>query len=451
MKFILRNTFQLANKLALCLFLFFYSLLGFTNTTPISFRELLKNALQNSPEFRTYEINLNIVQLNENIAGHYLLPTLDLNATHGLVGHNPSNYQDPWSSNFGLTLNENLYDNGRSYKNLKILKLQKRITETQFLQNKNKFCLNLYSEYLQYSLNRKLYEIQEVQTANIKKQFAYFSNAFYNGTKTQKDYLRLKTAVNRSAIDLLVYKKNILKSYEQLLLLSGETLTQIQFSDLDNLANLKILPFNFTDLPPQLLDSANSKVELPYLSIFDMQKQLSELQEDLVMSPYWPEINLSANAKYSNVDYWNNASHLSWNNTGSQSWGAFLNLNWNLLDWGKQSNLKEISIQTKNLSIYQIENQKNQYQSDLNDLFTQNQTSIQNFKLAQELLKMEESNISYIEREYRNGKVLYLDYSSGLRDFADAQSKYYSSVTDLLTTINTVKYHRGILFNELTQ
>ncbi|MEK6626691.1 MAG: hypothetical protein AABY86_17110, partial [Bdellovibrionota bacterium] len=71
------------------------------------------------------------------------------------------------------------------------------------------------------------------------------------------------------------------------------------------------------------------------------------------------------------------------------------------------------------------------------------------YELARELLSLEKNNIDFIEREYRNGKIQYLDLVIGLNDYSDAQIKFYTSASDLQTARYTVLYHQGKLYEEL--
>lgn len=60
-----------------------------------------------------------------------------------------------------------------------------------------------------------------------------------------------------------------------------------------------------------------------------------------------------------------------------------------------------------------------------------------------------EVSIDYIEREYRNGKIQYLDLITALNNLADAQIKYYSAALDIQTVKYTSLYHHGKLYEEL--
>ena len=68
---------------------------------------------------------------------------------------------------------------------------------------------------------------------------------------------------------------------------------------------------------------------------------------------------------------------------------------------------------------------------------------------SKELLSLEKENLDFIGREYRNGKVAYLDLINGLNNLSDAEIKYYSATSDLIIAEYTLLYHQGKLYEEL--
>lgn len=73
------------------------------------------------------------------------------------------------------------------------------------------------------------------------------------------------------------------------------------------------------------------------------------------------------------------------------------------------------------------------------------------YHLAKEWVAIELTNIEYIGREYRNGKVQYLDMIAGLNALSDAQNKFYAVSAELHNVQFNILYHKGNLYDLLVK
>lgn len=404
-------------------------------------RTAIQYAIQNAPQFDSLKRQLSIAGLEEKNAKSRWFPSLDLSATHGIQDQDPSIKSTPWASEFNLALTENLYDNGVISTNYKIAQLNQDIAELRFTDQKNRISLNLATAYLNYSLNVKLLEIQEKQFKLISRQYQLTSKEYYNGIRTKKDYLRFKTQTSRAEIDLVNARNAVEKSKLEILSLMGIGL--VPGADpgfvpvpLDNVKD------QLSDLPVELEN------HLQYQAA-QLQKKANELNSDLTRRKKYPEWYLSAGANYSSSNYIDTNQSISDNDV--VGWNALLTVKYNFLDWGIRSREAEVAAQRAIIQNNELDMNLLDLRASLNRLRINNLQIQKNFGLAQELLDLERDNIDLIEREYRNGKVSYLDLITGLNDLADSERKFFSASSDLILARFTLLYHQGKLYDEFVK
>jgi outer membrane protein TolC len=211
------------------------------------YRKAILFATTNSPDFDSITRQLSVSLLEEDTAKAKLFPSLDLSATHGVQDSTPKTGTGPWNSLLNLSLSESLYDNGVTNTNKQIAILTRKQNEVNLLDKKNSLSLGIISQYLTYSLNVKLLEIQNKQFKFLNKQYDLISKDYYQGIKTQKDYLRFKTQVNRGEIDLINAKNTLLKSKQELERLIGV--------DISSTVEINFLPISFENIKNKIGDT----------------------------------------------------------------------------------------------------------------------------------------------------------------------------------------------------
>lgn len=402
-------------------------------------KKTLSFAVERAPAFDNLKRNLDIATLEEKSALARFFPSLDLLATHGLQDQDPALRSTPWFSEFNLALTETLYDNGVTVTNFQIAQLRKKQAETRFVSERDRLTLELATEFLQYSLLTKILEIQQGQFKLIKRQYDLISNYYHQGVKTRKDYLRFKTQISRAEINVLNARQDVERSRLDLLRLSGITNQQDPQFVVVNLDSINITPQKKT-LP----------VEQHFeYRLADWQKRINALESDLVSRRYWPEISFTAGANYQANQYMGTGAEF--NDVDRLGWNALVTLKYNIFDWGVRDRDRQIARQRQYIADNTVDRTLLNVKADLEKLMYRLEQLEANFRLAKELLALEQSNINLIETEYRNGRVAYLDLVTGLRDLADAQVKYYSALADLQTAEFTYRYHQGNLYETLSK
>lgn len=409
----------------------------------VSFREAIDIALEKSPSLSTARSELSIRDLEYTNSYSVFLPSLDLSATHGLRGSNPSLYSNNYASELNLQLTENLYDNGVSLAKYDSARFQKEIAELGYRNERDKLILDITFEYMRYSLAANLAQVQEQQFNIVNKQYKSVSGQYQQGVKTRRDYLRFKTELRRSEIELQNSRTTMEKSRLELMRLLGfEVGAQVQ-------------PFDFEPVSVDMKSVEQVPAQRPDLAghyqyrIASLQRKVFENDVYIVRRDYWPQLFLTAGATYHTGDYLGTSSPLTENET--TSWNALLTLKFNLWDWG---------IRRRNISIADAKRtqDENSIAANLNTFSSENakmmlelDQSSKNFAVARELLELETKSYGFLETEYRNGKVSYLDIIVGLRDLLNAKIQMYTSYYDLRGQLLRYRYHEGRLYESISE
>lgn len=422
-------------------FCLFYSsaLYAETQTESFDLKKSIQFAVEHSPAFDSLKRELSIAKLQKEVALAKMLPSLDLTATHGAFDSKPRGLIGPWNSEFNLALTESLYDNGVSFTGNQIASLHQSKAELRFEIQKNKISLDIAAQFLVYSLNRRLKEIQEKQFRLVSKQYDLISKDYYQGMKTKNDFLRFKTQVSRSEIAW----SSATQSFER----SKQDLQKIIGFGLDRNIEVDFVPFNletanFANLqgPIRWEDHAEYKVAA-------LQKRINELGSGIIGRRNLPEWFVTAGVNYQSSNYIGTGSTFSDN--AVLGWNALLTVKYGFFDWGIRSGERDIAIETSKIQNNTVDTDLLALKASLNLLNSTVAQLRKNYSLSKELLALEKNNLDFIGREYRNGKVAYLDLITGLNNLSDAEIKYYSATSDLVIAEYTVLYHQGKLYEEL--
>jgi outer membrane protein TolC len=408
-----------------------------------SFQTAVKAAVENSPRLSPLRGDLQIRELEFTNAFSSFFPQLDLGAVHGLRGASPSPYSSSLVSEFNLEATENIYDNGQSWTRYESAKIAKEIADLSYRHERDKLTLEFANEYMRYSLSKALFEVQQQQFSIVNKQYQSVSSQFRQGVKTRRDYLRFKTELRRSEIDLQSATTAVERSRVELMRLMGVELRP----------GVAVYEFQPIEIEPGAVvkaPDAAPHIESHFLyRISNLQKQIFENDTRLVKRQFGPEVFFTAGASYHTGDYL--GSTVSVTSNESTSWNALLTLKFNLIDWGARR---------RNIAIANVKQAQgesglavavNSFAADSAKLMLDLGQSTKSYALAKELLDLESQSYGFLDSEYRNGKVSYLDIIVGLRDLLNSKVQMYSSYFDLRTQLLRYRYYEGRLYDSVLE
>ena len=406
----------------------------------IDFLQTLQIAMERSPTLSTVHADLTIRNLQYRNSYSVFLPSLDLSSTAGLYDSRPQLTDRPFTSQFDLGLTETLYDNGVSITNYSSAKIQRAIANLNFRLQRDQLLLDVSLEYMRYSLSRTLFETQQRQFTIVNTQYKAVESQFHQGVKTRRDYLKFKTELRRSEIEVQKAAADTEKSRVELMRLMGfdsKDVTPFEFTPIEIVPDaVAVVPSK----PPNLTDHYQYRIA-------GLQKKVLENDVQIVRRRDYPELFFTAGANYHRGDYL--APSVSSTQPDITSWNALLNLKFNIWDWGIRRRDISIAEAKKTQAENGIQSTLNSFSSDNSKLMLDLNLSAKNYSVARELLDLENKSYSYLDTDYRNGKVSYLDIVVGLRDLLQARVQVDSSYFDLRGQLLKYRYYEGRLYESL--
>jgi outer membrane protein len=405
-------------------------------------KQTIQYAIENSPDLEVVRREMAIADMQRKNAYSVFLPQLDLATNYQLNDRDPQTNPplSRYTSDFGVYLTENLYDNGISFINYDTAKVNKKIAEMNYNKERDRVALNVASQFLNVSLVMRLYEVQKTQFDIVQKQFNSISSQYKQGIKTRRDYLRFKSELRRSEIQLQNSKTQMVNRTTDLIKLLTNTSDVLTSS-------FEFLPEEVDVQVVQGVPSQKPNVEEHWIfRIVRLREEVYNNDISVSRRSYYPQVFLSGGVAYGSNNYWKTGS--SFEDNDFTSWNALLTVNFNIWDWGTRSRNITIAQDRKVQLMKTLEVEMNEFIASNEKLMANLQLSHNNFLTAQELLTIETEGYAFLEGEYRNGRVSYLDLILGLRDLLNAKIQMFTSFYDLRTQLFQYKYHQGKLYED---
>ncbi len=414
-------------------------------TLTLDIRQTVQFALQNSTAFISARNQNEIAELKAKNAHWALFPSLDLTTSFGVQDTNSSlattgAQNTPYTSALKLSLSETLYDNGVLLTRNKIAGYEQHAARLLYRRERNQLVRDTLEQYMRFSLLSRTSEVLKTQLELIQKQYNLVQNAFKQGLKTRRDFIRFRTQLSRAEIDLAASRTAGEKAKIDLMKVIGvvpEKYSQFSF-----------VPTAAPNLKNVQLPALNYKNHDTY-KIAELRVQVSALEADLIARRLYPEIALTGSVDYTASDYAGTGQSVSDNDLITSQ--ALITLKYNFWDWGNRNREKRVALLTQKIEENTLETQMRDLAGDLNKLMLDLEQLRKNYDLTSELLSLEESNYKALEQDYREGRAQYLDLITSLSDLADSRIRYFSSALDLQLAVYTYRFHQGTLYEDFTK
>lgn len=412
-------------------------------SAPLDLKGSIDYALTHSPQLIERQQEWQRGQWEVQNALARMFPSVDLVLKLGPDDQSPRKKQSEWSSDFGLNLTENFYDNHESLNRWRQSQARLSKLEVQLLEMKNRLCRDVAELYLRWSLRQKGLEIAKAQFKLLEKQHSLLDRDYHQGLKSQRDLLRLKTQMARGQLDIVNAETELAASAQDLFSLMG---WQESERSLENLRPYEMSAAEEKELKElQSLDYTLGEHFVAKMNARDLQAQKIEI--NLAQRKYWPEIALSGGLSYLTDSFIDTGKSPADNDRWA--WNTFLTLKFNLWDWG----IRRRNVQISKAQYAGVEARFNQALLDVKATVEKVILSIhrlqKNYQTAQELLRLEDNNLRTIEADYRMGKSSYLDLVTALQNLADAKLRNFNSLYELQIQYFNFLYHRGELYGRL--
>lgn len=412
---------------------------------PRSLPRLTELAEQNSPAIKAAKADLDTAKLNYEISARQWYPTLDLKTDVGLRGSNPTDPawpQTPWQSNFDLTANETLYDNGTALTKWEIARNAYDRALVEYELARDQQLLKVANAWYDWSAALENREILENNRDMLRRQHNVLEVQYKQGIKTKRDVLRIETEMRRLELDVLNSDNDIDLDFQKMSAFVGVSREELQKEDIegDEAKPFMKMDDRMDDLKPE--DHRKAR-------IFKFLEKESSLATRMVERNYWPQVSVTGTAGYHNQDYIYNSASTGWDMNRKPFWSGIVTLTYNLWDWGVRSRQLEVARVAESKVISTDKQALLDLSSDLRNVMLQLHSFRENVKMTRELLVLEQQSYAILEAEYRNGRAQYLDLITNLKSFIDARSKFIASYYGLKKQQILYYFHQGVLYENL--
>lgn len=400
-------------------------------------KALVEFGLEYAPSMKVSRNNLQSSQLATQNSFAAFLPSLDVSASHGYQDGDPSSITNPWGSRLNVGLTETLYDNGSNLINYDMAKTTEAKARLEFEKERNAFCLKILAEFHNYSETLSLYEIEKVQHETLQRQYKSLEGKYLRGEKTRTEYLRFKAKLQRSELTLMSSENDIANSLSNLKALVGFTGADLEVEPLE-------ITVESMDLSPAPVIPVQQHFES---TIAAKAKAINAYEARLVERKHYPQVYLTAGLSYTNSDYLGGRD--AFEASGQTSWNSLLTLKYNIWDWGRRRRDVAVAQLSKENSNATLDLQLLNLQSSLSRLVVDLNQQKNNFRLNQELVKLESSNYKSIVTDYRNGIATFLDLDKAIADLTSARQSLTRNYFRLRQLMAEYQYHTGKLYENI--
>ncbi|MEY3002791.1 MAG: hypothetical protein RLZZ428_1166 [Pseudomonadota bacterium] len=341
----------------------------------------------------------------------------------------------PTSINLGvpITTTNDLYSTGIVYTvplftgfaqnyEIEIQKISTHIAMMKKTLTKEQLVYNIRTIYLSILALEEAIKAQHFYTKALQNFYIQIQYEVKLGKKAQIDLLNAKSSLVTSQSKEIVFKSNTNILYGSLASLVGiDQITHI------TPISIKVEKPNYT-LDTILRDATSlSKIKLTDLQIDQAEKAIAK-----VSALQLPQVNLKG---YTGKNYGKDETLNQWDN--EYLWQIGLNLQWNIIDFGKRSLAKEQAKIAKMNALVD----KDQALKDVKYALIE---AIEKTKQSYELYHANNTQITLLNQNEMIEKVRYENGASTINDFLLAQSK--TQIAKIQRIENKYQYQKNIYY-----
>lgn len=414
-----------------------------TAAKELSIGEAISYALQRSPVVGSARSLVEIRRDELSNARAKLLPSLDLSSNLGWrspFSEERAGFSGGSVGTFGILLTETVYDNGSSWIGLSVSKANVQVADLLYRQDRDALIFSVMREFYSFSRDWNLLEIRRQQRDLLRKQLQSVTDQYRQGRRLRTDYVRLKARMQNAEVDLLSAEFSVEASKIELRRIMGYEGAgdQLQF------APLQVLPMSDRDVPAPEIDV--SRLYARQLRV--EQGKVNELNTEYSRRRYGPEVNLSASAGVLESSYIKSGGLPG--AIDDAQWAVVLSLRYNLVDWGTRR--RDVAIADRNREIADNALRLNEQQAvgRLDVVVQDLKRAKASVLLNEELVALELQSFEFLDLQYREGKVSYLDLITGLDSLFAAKARLTTSYFDYLRALAEYQFLNGKIYEQVS-
>jgi len=393
----------------------------------LSVDELIKIALQNSPDIKLSKLDVDISKEHIRMAKGYYLPYINLTAQGGKewskLKHQPRGDIDILSGTIGAS--QLIYDFGKTQNTISGYMQEELASKAYMYQKISDKILQVKQAYYEIL---KAQSILKVQQKNLKLQ----QNQLYRAKKYLKAGIRTIIDVSDAKVRVQMAKQSLNNAKYNI---------EILYTKLENILGVKPYQGRYTLYRPKLdIAHLSSRVPKPNLSLPKLEKFAYQHRHILKSSSYliqraktqvasldalhYPDISLQADHTISHIDK-DVVTSMPQNNSH-----IMLNMKWDIFD-GFQTDAK---VQEARLAMLKTQTQKQNIQlaikEEVTNAYIALKQSFDNVKLNQKILQSSKEKYNQAQKRYKNGLNDFIELQYAQQDYINALSQLVNSYYD---------------------
>ncbi|MGE0174693.1 MAG: TolC family protein [Oligoflexales bacterium] len=412
------------------------TLSGSVHASPLTLKQTVMFALDNSPAGQKGAIEKTIATRNVDTNYYTFFPQAGLTAQHGFKRSQPEiegEQSSPWVSSLRLSLTENIYNNGKDEANYDLALLQQDLVNEQNERIQADLTLAVVEAFYDLSLKIADEKIVADNLLLLRKQLKTMEAYYRQGLKEKNAYLRIRSQVQRAVLEHKAAQDDVIKASNALKALMGNVPADTEFAVLEP----KSLEAEYTAARSPALENHYETHENRILGqIADKSIEVTKKENGLIVS-------LGADLGYGSSQYMGTGDRFDENDRAD--WSVVLELNYPLWDWGTyRRNIANKVSEREKVRLSAAEKDL-ELKKRLEDLRIDYGRSIETFRLNTELLRLEQESFDLLQREYRLGKISYIDLITSFETLFSARSAYTASYFAVMRNHARSLYHdRGL-------
>jgi outer membrane protein len=396
-------------------------------TGVLTLNDCVKIALEHNPNVNTSRNLAKIAKLGVKGSYSNILPKIDADLSGGIlkfgestalgdvpvgidsVGNviveqqtvtSPGRERDSYSAS--VSLNQNIFDGGFWWNNIKRSKVLNEAGEYDLKQSENQIIKTVSQYYYDLLKNIKLLEVYELAVNRSQDQVDRTQSMFEIGSVALVDVFRARVNLGQDQISLLNQKNTVSQSEQLLNLAMGrDPLTVVEI-------DTSVIFEPQTVALQELL--ALAEENQPALKSIELGIKSDELAVALAKSSFWPSLGARLNYSRDNEDF--AKVYKEFDKNWSYSLG--IGLSWNLFNgFSDQVNYQTSKLELKNANL-SLEDYKRTLRSDIKILFN-------SYNAIIEIVEINEKNLEAATEEFRLANERYRLGSGTSLELREAQ------------------------------
>jgi len=399
----------------------------------VSLNECIKIALKNNTQIVSAKSNFMIHKANLRSAWGNFLPQISANAQYRKRSEEliMFRYQDLISSKdsyyYDINVSQPIFSGFRNYANLKKGQLNREMYEYYLVNTEQMIQLEVKSKYYDVIKNKELLEIAQETLKAGEEELERIETMQRVGSVSKAEVFQQKVRVGENRLSLIQAESALTTAKTELnhtLGIDVDTDLQLQEEEL----NYNKIDFNFDELVEVAFTN-----RVDYLAV---KNKLNSAKYDIMVSRsgYYPQMNLSANYNWFDVNFPQNQRDLN----EFDSYSFSVNMSFNIFNQLQTSSNVSVAKATKIAVDAELEQTKRQVKLDVKQ-------AILNLEMAEENINVTNENLVAAEEDYRLAKERYAIGAGTLLEQITSEISLTKAKANRIEALYNYKYNLAAL------